>query len=294
MSAAIPQPAAAANTNTLNSALQAENIHNPSSPPATEKPLEEGEIEENAAADDGKVKTVFDDASKFNVKHPLFSNWTLYFDSPQSKNLPKTPGTTPTLPQGAGSWMDDIRKVVSFDSVEEFWGLYNNIVPPSQLPGKANYYLFKNGIVPAWEDPQNKNGGKWAIQIPKNSDSKSTIDKIWLYTMLAAIGETFETPSGKAEVAPSPTQSDLVTGVIVSPRPAFFRISIWTREAADASSPDTETIKARLLSIGQHFKSSVLGHDLDSTLVGAGYQTEVTFDAHRDSDKKQNKNKFSV
>ena len=39
--------------------------------------------------------------------------------------------------------MDDIRKVVSFDSVEEFWGLYNNIVPPSLLPGKANYYLFK-------------------------------------------------------------------------------------------------------------------------------------------------------
>ena len=39
--------------------------------------------------------------------------------------------------------MDDIRKVVAFDSVEEFWGLYNNIVPPSQLPGKANYYLFK-------------------------------------------------------------------------------------------------------------------------------------------------------
>jgi translation initiation factor 4E len=39
--------------------------------------------------------------------------------------------------------MDDIRKVVSFDSVEELWGLYNNIVPPSQLPGKANYYLFR-------------------------------------------------------------------------------------------------------------------------------------------------------
>ncbi len=42
--------------------------------------------------------------------------------------------------------MDDIRKVVAFDSVEEFWGLYNNIVPPSQLPGKANYYLFKVGL----------------------------------------------------------------------------------------------------------------------------------------------------
>ena len=43
--------------------------------------------------------------------------------------------------------MEDIRKVVTFDSVEEFWGLYNNIVPPSQLPGKANYYLFKVGLM---------------------------------------------------------------------------------------------------------------------------------------------------
>lgn len=62
--------------------------------------------------------------------------------------------------------MDNVRPVVSFNSVEEFWGyvfssyavlqaradpepvclylsLYNNIVPPSQLPPKANYYLFK-------------------------------------------------------------------------------------------------------------------------------------------------------
>lgn len=55
--------------------------------------------------------------------------------------------------------MEDIKRVISFDSVEEFWGyvpfvidrarwlislsLYNNIVPPSALPQKANYYLFK-------------------------------------------------------------------------------------------------------------------------------------------------------
>ncbi len=98
--------------------------------------------------------------------------------------------------------MEDIRKVVSFDAVEEFWGLYNNIVPPSQLPGKANYYLFKvshcffasgveheigadmeqDGIMPAWEDPHNKNGGKWSIQVPRDK-TKAVIDKMWLYTV---------------------------------------------------------------------------------------------------------------
>lgn len=75
-----------------------------------------------------------------------------------------------------------MRKVVTMNSVEEFWGTYNNIVPPSQLPTKANYYLFKDGIAPAWEDPQNKNGGKWEIQVAREK-SKSIIDKMWLYTV---------------------------------------------------------------------------------------------------------------
>lgn len=65
-------------------------------------------------------------------QHPLYSPWTLWFDSPATKgrNLPQTPVSafpqTP-LPQtpGAGAalgWMEDIKKVITFDSVEEFWG----------------------------------------------------------------------------------------------------------------------------------------------------------------------------
>lgn len=78
--------------------------------------------------------------------------------------------------------MDDIRKVASLSSVEEFWGLYNNIVPPSQLPEKANYYLFKDGIMPAWEDAANKDGGKWSLQLPRDKN-KAVIDRMWLYTV---------------------------------------------------------------------------------------------------------------
>lgn len=90
--------------------------------------------------------------------------------------------------------------------------------------------------MPAWEDPANKHGGKWAIQVPRDK-TKSVIDKMWLYTvsrstyvavvnakvqMLAAIGETFETPLPKdGQDAPVPAKSDLVTGVIVSARPGL-------------------------------------------------------------------------
>ncbi|OCF35893.1 translation initiation factor 4E [Kwoniella heveanensis BCC8398] len=299
--ATIPPQAAQANDAALSEALEAAHI----SPPKQQQEngsaeLEDGEIreDENGEGDEGDdgVKTVFDDASKFNVKHPLYSTWTLFFDSPQSKLLPKTPSSTPATPQVAhGGWMEDIRKVVAFDSVEEFWGLYNNIIPPSQLPGKANYYLFKDGIMPAWEDPKNKNGGKWSIQVPKEK-SKGAIDKMWLYTMLAAIGETFETPlpSPDDKEPPTPTQSDLVTGVIVSSRPAFYRISIWTREAPEVTAPETDALMSRILTIGRHFKVSVLGYQLDQKLVTGGFQTEIMFESHANSEKKGNKQKIQI
>jgi len=195
-------------------------------------------------------------------------------------------GVPPT--PGGGSWMDDIKKVITFDSVEEFWGLYHSIAPPSHLPPKANYYLFREGIIPAWEDAANKDGGKWSIQLPKDKN-KLSIDKFWMYTMLAAIGETFTPPN---EATPQPAQS-LITGVIVSTRPQFYRISIWTRTAPAGSStsitnfdPVAENaIMERIMSVGAHFKTSVLGYELDKRLLG-GLSTEVEFQSHKESEKK--------
>lgn len=36
----------------------------------------------------------------------------------------------------------------------------NNIAKPSTLPVKSDYHLFRYGIKPEWEDPQNRGGGK--------------------------------------------------------------------------------------------------------------------------------------
>ncbi|TXT08461.1 uncharacterized protein COLE_05385 [Cutaneotrichosporon oleaginosum] len=281
MATTIPAEAAAQNEKVLSEALAATSISDKEE--KEDKPeLEEGEIEEEE--DDGKPKTVFDDAARFNLKHPLYAPWTLYFDSPQSKLTPKTEQTSIPNASAHGGWLDNMRRVITFDSVEEFWGLYNNIVPPSQLPGKTNYYLFKDGIIPAWEDAQNKNGGKWAIQVPHDK-TKSQIDQMWLYTMLAAIGETFE--SGLDGSAPE--RSDLVTGVIMSCRPGFYRIALWTRDAPDVTLDENDPLMKRILAIGRYFKVAVLGYELDQKLVTGGYQTELTFESHKDSEKKGNK-----
>jgi hypothetical protein len=85
--------------------------------------------------------------------------------------------------------------------------LYNNIIPPSELPQKANYYLFKEGIQPAWEDAANTNGGKWSIQLPREK-SRADIDRLWLNTvsrarLSCAVGRTTEMGPGRAGALPT-------------------------------------------------------------------------------------------
>jgi len=54
--------------------------------------------------------TVFHDKDNFNVKHPLMHKWTLWFTKP---------------PSGKGdNWNDLLKEVITFNSVEEFWGVY--------------------------------------------------------------------------------------------------------------------------------------------------------------------------
>lgn len=115
--------------------------------------------------------------------------------------------------------------------------------------------------------------------------------------MLAAIGETFDpalseaVKSGDAE----PPQS-IITGVIVSARPTFYRISIWTRLAASPNSvpePSSDiplseqgdALLKRIEAIGRHFKTFVLGFPETARLAGP-MSTEVEFISHKDSERK--------
>lgn len=273
-------------------------------PEAAHDDLDESQAQEltldgQAPGADDEMRTVFNDPTAFNVKHPLYSSWTLWFDSPSTKGrsggmgTPGTPSTAvPPTPSGAG-WMDDIKKVIRIESVEEFWGLYNNIIEPSKLPQKANYYLFKESIIPAWEDAANKDGGKWSIQLPKDKN-RSNVDKMWLYTMLAAIGETFDPYLTKPPADGEPAPTSLITGVIVSTRPQFYRLSIWTRAAPSGSgSAEDERLRARVEAIGRHFKTQVLGYG-EGQKLGGPLATDVEFVSHKDSEKKGKGKKIVV
>lgn len=110
--------------------------------------------------------------------------------------------------------------------------------------------------------------------------------------MLAAIGETFDPYLTEPELAEAHPES-LVTGVIVSSRPQFYRISIWTRNAPGGSGEDDDKLRGRIEAIGRHFKTNVLGYSEGQKLAGP-LATEVEFISHKDSEKKGKGRKITV
>ena len=101
--------------------------------------------------------------------------------------------------------------------------------------------------------------------------------------MLAAIGETCDPLLAEAD---QDQPQSLITGVIVSTRPQFYRLSIWTRTAPSGSGQaDDDKMRERIEAIGRHFKMSVLGYNEGQKLAGP-LATEVEFLSHKDSEKK--------
>ncbi|XP_033369662.1 eukaryotic translation initiation factor 4E isoform X2 [Parus major] len=115
------------------------------------------------------------------------------------------------------TWQANLRLISKFDTVEDFWALYNHIQLSSNLMPGCDYSLFKDGIEPMWEDEKNKRGGRWLITLNKQQ-RRSDLDRFWLETLLCLIGESFD------------DYSDDVCGAVVNVRTKGDKIAIWTTE----------------------------------------------------------------
>uniref|UniRef100_A0A3P8RRU5 Eukaryotic translation initiation factor 4ea n=1 Tax=Amphiprion percula TaxID=161767 RepID=A0A3P8RRU5_AMPPE len=133
--------------------------------------------------------------------YSLISRWALwFFKNDKSK-----------------TWQANLRLISKFDTVEDFWALYNHIQLSSNLMSGCDYSLFKDGIEPMWEDEKNRRGGRWLITLSKQQ-RKSDLDRFWLETLLCLVGEAFD------------DYSDDVCGAVINVRAKGDKIAIWTTE----------------------------------------------------------------
>jgi len=177
--------------------------------------------------------------------HKLERRWTFWYDN-QSK--PK---------QSGADWGSSIRKGYTFDTVEEFWCLYDQIFRPSKFPANADFHLFKAGVEPKWEDPECANGGKWTA----TSSRKPNLDQMWLETLMALIGEQFD-------------EAGEICGVVASVRQRQDKLSLWTKNAAN---------EAAQMSIGRKWKEIIDVTD------------KISYSFHEDSRRERSaKTRYSV
>jgi len=133
-----------------------------------------------------------DPVNPLMVKHPLNDEWTLWYDNPSGQRVAKE------------QWGEQLKQIFTFDTVEDFWRLWNNIKGADELKVGSNYHLFKKGIAPKWEDPENTRGGKWVVML-KPSHRTTRLNNLWLEGVLMIIGSSLE-------------DCDEICGIVVSVR----------------------------------------------------------------------------
>ena len=90
--------------------------------------------------------------------------------------------------KSSNKYQDNVQKIASFQTVEHFWRIYDHLIRPGDYKSSTiDYHLFKNGISPTWEDPNNVKGGKWIVRLKKGISSK-----YWEELVFAIIGEQFD------------------------------------------------------------------------------------------------------
>ena len=86
-------------------------------------------------------------------------------------------------------------QIGSFSTIKEFWCLYNSVPEAGFIhDGSVTiggytivaYSVFREGIRPEWEDPQNITGSEWGCRETLNRDQ---FDNLWKNYILGAIGE---------------------------------------------------------------------------------------------------------
>ncbi|KIY65297.1 translation initiation factor eIF4e [Cylindrobasidium torrendii FP15055 ss-10] len=152
-------------------------------------------------------------------EHPLQYHWNIYHDTKAPFGVPGSAAEPSFAAAAESEYEAGLTHVGEFATVESFCRYFNWLKPPSRLDKNANYHLFKAGIRPMWEDPANKNGGKWVLTM---KNSPELLDRCWFDLCMALVGEQIETTSGEED------QGE-ICGAVVSLRSKVDRIQVWVR-----------------------------------------------------------------
>lgn len=149
---------------------------------------------------------------------PLQTGYSFYYMRRSKKGNAALDGDAKASLTDRASFTDAVKFIGTSRTIEEFWGIYNYLVRPHELPATTDYHFFREGIKPTWEDPYNANGGRWTIRLPKKGLLGS---RYWEEVMLALLGGFPDVPDGE------------ICGAVISVRGHEDVLSVWNKTAGN-------------------------------------------------------------
>jgi translation initiation factor 4E len=139
------------------------------------------------------------------MEHLLETPWTLYVTKQR---------TTQGHEKHVKEWEDRLTTIHTFSSIEAFWSVQNNLRSPSEMAHESgDFYVFRENILPEWEDAMNAGGGRWIIM----SDA-SRVENEWVSLLLSLIGNLYE------------DLADAICGAELAVRPKKrYKIAVWVK-----------------------------------------------------------------
>ena len=162
-------------------------------------------------------------------KTPIEQKFSFWYRISDDALINQQPGKTLDKKE----YENQVKKIAEFDTIEDFWSIFQHLRKPDSCRPGIEFQMFKNPIMPMWEDEYNKNGGKFSIKLRKDY---TTI--IWEEMIFALIGG----------VLPKEIKDEL-NGIVVSSRKEFNVLQIWFRNYNSNIIADIEQCIRDLLQI---------------------------------------------
>ena len=106
-----------------------------------------------------------------------------------------------------------IKKLVEFDTLEDFWAIFQYLKKPDDCKQAIEFQLFRHPIKPMWEDENNKNGGRISLKLRKEFSNL-----VWEELVFAFIGGYFA-----KEI------NDEINGLVINCKKDFNALQIWIK-----------------------------------------------------------------
>jgi len=103
------------------------------------------------------------------------------------------------------------KNICKFEKVEQVISIIHLL--PEDLVKNCMFFIMKEGIIPTWEDPQNRTGGCFSYKI-----TNKYVYEVWKKLTYLLVGNS---------ISVNEPFNNSITGITISPKKNFCIIKIW-------------------------------------------------------------------